>query len=487
MSAAPQDSTPTATAAVKFSRLPNRGILLGLSGAQLTASGVAIVLIVGSLYAAGAVGFAACAPLWISGIAAATVPVGGRKSIDWAPIVLGWQWRRLRGHTTYRHPTTPSSGLVCLPGQAGDLRAITDDNTGAVLVHDPQAMTLTATVEIAHDGFPLQDTLDQQRRTTGWGRVLSACCRTGRIARLQILQRSIPDTGTGLAAWWQTNATNADTPLARTYRNLIDRAAPTAERHLTTLSVAFDLRAAARRIRAAGGGRDASIAVLRKDLDTLTQALVAADLEPSPPFTSDALAAAIRTAYTPTRRPHDEDPSEHDHGELTLGGPAVLEEHWDHLRTDGTFHAVLWISQWPQTRVHPGFLTPLLLHAGARRTFTLLYEPVRVDRAIRDLRRKKTDHLADAAHRARIGQIEDARNTAELRDVRQQEAELVAGHGLLRYTGLLTVTADTRDDLEAAIADTEQAALQAGCETERLYGQQARAFTAAALPLCHGW
>ena len=38
--------------------------------------------------------------------------------------------------------------------------------------------------------------------------------------------------------------------------------------------------------------------------------------------------------------------------------------------------------------------------------------------------------------------------------------------------------------LDAAVAAVEQAAIQASCETRRLVGQQAQAFTAAALPLC---
>ena len=38
----------------------------------------------------------------------------------------------------------------------------------------------------------------------------------------------------------------------------------------------------------------------------------------------------------------------------------------------------------------------------------------------------------------------------------------------------------------AAKAAIEQAAIQAGCETRLLLGQQAQAFTAAALPLCRG-
>ena len=81
----------------------------------------------------------------------------------------------------------------------------------------------------------------------------------------------------------------------------------------------------------------------------------------------------------------------------------------------------------------------------------------------------------------RLGLLPD-----EYRDVLQQEADLIAGHGVLRYIGLVAVSAPTTDELDAAVAAVEQAAIQASCETRRLVGQQAQAFTAAALPLCRG-
>jgi hypothetical protein len=109
---------------------------------------------------------------------------------------------------------------------------------------------------------------------------------------------------------------------------------------------------------------------------------------------------------------------------------------------------------------------------------------MRTDQAARNVRKKKTEYISDAAQRQRIGQIEDAQQSAEYHDVLQQEADLTAGHGLLRVTGLITVTATDPDELEAAVAGIERAAIQASCETRRLWGQQAQAFTAAALPLC---
>ena len=85
-----------------------------------------------------------------------------------------------------------------------------------------------------------------------------------------------------------------------------------------------------------------------------------------------------------------------------------------------------------------------------------------------------------------VGQIEDASQSAEYADVLQQEADLTAGHGVLRYTGLIAISAPSVDELDAAVAAIEQAAIQASCETRLLVGQQAQAFVAAALPLGRG-
>jgi ABC-2 type transport system ATP-binding protein len=109
---------------------------------------------------------------------------------------------------------------------------------------------------------------------------------------------------------------------------------------------------------------------------------------------------------------------------------------------------------------------------------------MRTDQAACDIRKEKTEDTFDAAQRQRIGQIEDVQQGAEYNDVLQQEADLITGHRILRTTGLIAVSAQDPDELERAVVDIEQAAIQASCETRRLWGQQAQAFSAAALPLC---
>lgn len=469
---------------VQFSRLTKRGLLLGLSLPQLIVLAVALVIVVASLYTAGGAGLAWSFPAWGALAAIAWVPISGRKVIEWVPIITRWMLRTRAHQTRYRRKimTPRPAGTLALPGDLASLREWVDPVTGAAMVHDPHAQTLTAIIGVRHPAFVLLDPTEQQRRVQGWGRVLAAACRSGRIARIQVMERTLPDSGSGLAEWWRVHGHDDGSLVATTYRELIERAGPAGERHATTISLSLDLKAAARQVHAAGGGIAGGCRVLGQEMESFTAALRSAELASTGWLTPGEVALILRTAYDPAAGPALER-----HGELgrelALAGPVAVTETWDRLRSDSAHHAVLWISEWPRSQTFPGFLAPLVLTGGVLRSLSLHYLPVRADQAARDLRKKKTEMIADQAQRRKIGQVEDSQASAEYQDVLQQESELTSGHGVLRVVGLVSVSALTASELDAAVAQIEQAAIQASCETRRLVGQQAQAFTAAALPL----
>jgi hypothetical protein len=485
MSTNPQSNSGYGLAPVQFSRLTRRGIMLGLSLPQLVVFAIAVLTVVAALYTGGGMGLAWTSPIWGLAALLAVIPAGGRKVIEWLPILARWLARTYLGQLIYRRRIIRPrpAGTLALPGDAASLREWQDPETGAAMIHDPHAQTLTAILSASHPAFVLLDPGEQQRRVSGWGRVLAAACRSGRIARIQVTERTLPESGSGLAEWWRQHGNDDGSWAATTYAELIDRAGPAGERHATTISVSLDMRAAARQIRTSGGGMPGAAAVLRQEMTTLTTALRAAELTTTGWLTPGEVAVILRGAYDPAAAPALER-----HGtmgrDLATAGPVAVTETWDRLRSDSAHHAVLWVTEWPRSQVYPGFLAPLVLSTGILRTLSLHYTPVRADQAARDLRKKKTELISDANQRRKIGQVEDATATAEYEDVLQQEADLTAGHGVLRVTGLIAISAPTPDDLDAAVAAIEQAAIQASCETRRLVGQQAQAFTAAALPLC---
>ncbi|MGO3191549.1 MAG: PrgI family protein, partial [Microbacterium sp.] len=87
---------------VQFSRLTKRGILLGLSLPQLIVLGIAILTVVASLYISGGMGLAWTSPVWAGAALLAVIPAGGRKLIEWVPILTRWTARTYLGQLIYR-------------------------------------------------------------------------------------------------------------------------------------------------------------------------------------------------------------------------------------------------------------------------------------------------------------------------------------------------------------------------------------------------
>jgi hypothetical protein len=207
--------------------------------------------------------------------------------------------------------------------------------------------------------------------------------------------------------------------------------------------------------------------------------LRAADLHIDRWLDASSLAVVIRQAYDPMAQLQSEEPG----ANLGRAGPVAVSEHWSYLRHDSGFSTVLWISEWPRQNVSPNFLHSVVFAQGVRRSLSLVARPLGTQEALRQIRKEKTEAITDSAQRAKIGQIQDLSGHQQYEDVLTREQALIAGHGDMEFSGFVTVTAPSRDQLSAAVAQIEQAASQASCETRVLYGRQAQGFVVAALPL----
>jgi hypothetical protein len=479
-------SSGTGLSTARFGARQRRGVLLGFSGLRLAAIGTALLLAVLGLFTGGPVGALLVSPLIAALFASAFVRVGGRAVIEWAPVAGHWTLRRANGQTIYSvRPSRPrAAGTLALPADAAALRVHIDPVTGAAMVHDPHRQTLTATCLLTHPAFVLLGADDQQRRVSGWGRALAMLARSGHTAAVQVLETTIPDSGTAVLDWWSAHGVHDQSWPARTYAEFVGNAAPSSARHRTTISLSLDMRRASRAISQAGRGLTGAAAVLRQDMSVLDAALRNAELQPERWLTHEQLAGVIRTAYDPRAATTlDANPIGR---RLATAGPVGIREHWGWFEHDQAATAVLWISEWPRSGAYPNFLHPLLLNPGVRKSFTLVAHPVPVDEARRDIRRAKVEYITDSEQKARIGQVADVSDAQEYADILRREQEIAVGHADMRFAGLLAVTAEDKPALDAAVAQVEQAALTSECETRTLVGQQCQAFVAAALPLGRG-
>jgi hypothetical protein len=203
----------------------------------------------------------------------------------------------------------------------------------------------------------------------------------------------------------------------------------------------------------------------------------------TPGLTTSHLATLFRTSFDPYVRAalagSSGEVSEHS------AWPLGAVEGWDHYRTDGAVHSTYWIAGWPRIEVGGLFLDPLLSASGVVRTVAVTFEPLSVDRAIREVEAQVTRDQADRALRSRFGQAETARQQQAYGATRRLEAELAAGYGEVRFAGYVTVSAPDLDQLRVACADVKRDAGRARLELRDMYGQQVEGFTFT-LPLCRG-
>jgi hypothetical protein len=477
------ETSHLSSVSARFPKRSARGLLLGFSAPRVAAIALAAAVAVTALATANMVGLLVSAIMWAPLAATAFVRVGGRPPAEWAATAVHYGGRRLSGQTEYRSRLPVRSrpaGTLALPGDAASLRFHCDIDSGAVMVHDPHRHTLAAVMSVSHPAFVLLDRDDQAQRVSRWGRLYAGLAQTMNPASFQVLEAVVPDPGDGLVDWYRAHQA-ADAGWAdRQYTGLLDQARLGSSTHRTTISVALDLKAAGRTVKAAGGGIPGAAAVLRQDMASLADALRQTGLTVGSWLTEAELAAIIRSAYDPATVL---DPRRDPGANLSHAGPIAISETWDRLRHNSAWSAVLWISEWPRIDVPPDFLHPLLFALGVRRTLSITARPLPADAALRQIRKEKTGVLADQAQKARIGQVADLSDAREYQDLLDRERSVITGHTDVEFTGLVTVTAPSLPALEAAQAAIIRAAGTAACELQPLHGRQTQAFIIAALPL----
>jgi hypothetical protein len=450
-------TTDQSSELVRFGRRQTRGLLLGLSGIRVAAIVFALACLVGPLFLAGAVGAVLAMPLWASALTAAFVRWNGRPAVESVPVVGKWATRSAIGQTRYlARPSCPRpAGTMALPGVAASLRFHRDPVSGAAMIHDPHRGTLAVVVHVTHPAYVLLSPDDQRSRVAGWSRALADLAASGTCAGMQVLETTLPDPGHGVRAWYASHGTHDGSWPDRNYTRLMDQQSVGSSTHRTTVTLVLDLCRAARAIRDGGRGLAGASAVLRAYMAAFETSLRSADLRAQSWLSPEALALGIRQAYDPavtamtTSSPG---------ADLATAGPVALEEHWDHLRHDSGFSAVLWVSEWPRVDVAPHFLHALVFAPEVRKSLSIVARPLGTAEALRQIRKEKVEYVTDAAQKSRLGQLADLSHAQEYHDVLDRERALISGHADMEYSGFVAVTAGDRDGLAAAVSVIERAA-----------------------------
>jgi hypothetical protein len=337
---------------------------------------------------------------------------------------------------------------------------------------------MTAVLQVSYPAFVMLDTPTQNRRVAAWSRVLAGLSATGTISAIQVVEQVVPDQGRGVVGWWEDHGIHNGSWAAREYEVLMREAVPASSAHRTFISIVLDMKKAKRQINSAGRGVTGAAKVLGEDMATIRRGLEGVGLTIERWLSPGELGDVIRQAY---------DPAYDDVAGLgaaaASNGPAAVQETWEWMRHDSAFSQVLWVSNWPSVESVPNFLHALIFCQGVRRTLTLFARPIGLAEAMEELKREKASYAVDRKQKLEHGQIESAFDLQEELDVLERERALVKGHADMRFTGFITITAPSEEQLKSDVALVQRAAASAMVETRVLFGQQSQAFVAGALPL----
>jgi len=513
--------TPETT--YRFAPHPASGFLLGLRIPQLVGFVLAGALAL-ALLRIGGLGALALSLLCLALAAGVLlVPVHGHTLEQWAPLTVRFLLSRYSSRARFHAQRAqlghlvllPAGGLDpqppqapwALPAELADLELLEAglaqyENARFGVVKDRGARTYTAALRIRGRAFALLAPAEREQRLADYGAVLAALARDDcPVRRIAWIERTLPGDSDALGDYL-LEAKRPDASLQQpseelvSYLSLIGRAGDVAEEHELTFALQIDAQrpAARRAISRMGGGEPGALAVLAGEIGQLIELLDTAAITVTGALTRRGLALAIRDAYDPWGRRARQRQLERDTVDEGIAphtaGPVARAEHWSHLAADGALHCTLWASEWPRTDVRALFLQPLLMDSQTTRAIAMCMELVGPSKAIRRAERAATETATEQSLRARVGQRTSQRQAQRDRAAGQRERELAEGHAAVRYTTYVTVSVpagapDALAELERDVSRIDLEAKRAPLRLERMWGQQAEAFTYG-LPLCRG-
>lgn len=487
--------------AYEFPSRPASGVLLGLSAARLGTIATAGVVLIVVMTSPTPTSLLTGAATIVGLLASVAIKIAGRAVVDWLPVWVAYGWAMAtRNNEFYSSPdlTAPlPDGTLDLPGELFGIEVhhlavdtpARGTSGGYGVVRDTRRQRLIAVVEVSGADFLFLDPADQQARVSAWGGVLDHVAQSmPELVRIQVIHSVGPASTRPLDVHHrQTSGLGTDATDA-SYRQAAATAQQISQQHRLLVAIALDLRTARRAIRQAGGGTDGAAQVLMDRAARVEDALHGAGLEVHGWLGARAIGQVLRNAFDPARsRPGTDLPrdGEGDGVDPVAAAPTAMVDGWSAVRHDSGWSTTLQVVRPPARPVNGDFLQHLLIGVPATRRLSLLYVPVPSATAERRAQTQQVSTESEQTLRARWGFSTTARQRKAHADAARREADLAEGHAVFQVVWLITVTAPSPTELDAAVGQVESAARRCGLELRRLAGTQRQAlgFT---LPLCRG-
>jgi hypothetical protein len=491
------------------------GAFFGLDKTQTMFLAAAAVIVLVPLVTHSWAALAIAGPVTGILVAAALLRIEGRVPAQWIRTYAASRVVRMTGGHQFRsnpryQTITASGGLGGapdpadewdLPGVLAPLRLLAaPDGHGGMMavVHHRVHNTYTAVARVTHPGLALLASAQAQHRVQGWATWLAqACAEDGAVCRIGTYHAAEPGEADELAGWAETHVrSEAPAQAVELVQEILAADRRKVAEHTSYLSISLSATRSRREVRNAGGRDAGACAVLTRRLSTLAAGVLGAGVVVERWLGPREMAGVIRSSFAPhsrrelgaravqSRRPGwaGAEPGV----PPGLAGPTWAETSWGVYEHDDSWSVVAEI-EWPRSPRDASMLAGLLAaSAKGRRHVAVLYEPIGPRAAERNLQVDKTRRDVAIRLRQRTGQIPPEREQRDLAVATAQDAELAAGHGLLRFAGYASVTVTDRSLLEEAWDELCADAGAAGLVLRRCSGWVDTAFACAAVPVGMG-
>lgn len=491
---------------VRFATRERRGALLGLSFGQLAVIGFVAAVLLGTLLIGLSVFWMALVPC----IVIFALGVGRYRRepvllIIWQAIRYGR--RALTGQTRFRRDvwmrvaaaslkvgtariqaaTPVVASKFLLPGALGDVHVVQIPGAGAY-IYNAKGSLATVTISVQSQAWSLRDKGTQEGAYEGFVEWLSSLESmpglVEAVTRIRIDRASTTEMLDYLQAREDEFAPQVTNQLRREYFQLITASSKRSMGFSNHVTLVFSTQKLNAAIRDSGGGMLGLASVLKERIAGLEHSMEHARVRLDSWLDAAALNTMMAAATDPVAAAHRREGESARRDALHVN-PAIMgvDEQWDALRIDESWHQTFWISEWPRTEVSTGFLEPLLYAGDATRVITLQVRPVPIHKALSQVNRAQADMETAADIRLRLQARTTRAHDREAEDLAERERDLVDGFGDVQFRGFVTISAESKDALAKARTDLEAAAQPARVNLVAMYGQQAAAFVTAVLPV----
>lgn len=396
-------------------------------------------------------------------------------------------------------------GQLSLPGGLSKLRmsaySVGDNKAPIALVTDTVDGTVTTALEVVGDGIGLQGITVANQRGAAFGAMLDALSRgNAPVVALQSLQRVIPDHGDEVFREHRRRGQLGNRFVGTSYRELMAERGGSGMRHESYLVLRLDPAKDPATVREHGGGTAGAAGLAVQWVNTIQRQLRMCGMEVKGWLPPRGLAAVIRSGFDPSsdrmvsRRGGGGGDSTAGDGGLPSGvavdqcGPMFAKRAMSYYWHNDHFSRTWWVQEWPRggEGAAVGFMQPLILGLPHRHTVSLLMKPIPYRRASRrtSMAAERIESRQDWNRKARRRSKRSDQRQAQ--DIERIEEAQVDGYALFEIAGFVSVTASSREELEAASADVESAMNESNLEGQRWIIETDQAYAMAALPLARG-